>query len=538
MMTCPTRGEVESLYHKISGFEFKEILINIARNSREGATILDAGRGNPNWTATLPRQAFFAFGQFAVLETQHTWKAENLAGMPSLKGIGTRLERYLKAYPDLKIANFIREFIDYGVKKLGFNQELFIYELAHGIIGDQYPFPDRSLVHIEKVVKAYLMKELCPNREIPGEFHMFSVEGGAAGMCYLFNSLMHNHLLHKGDKIALMTPIFTPYLEIPELPEYEFETVYIRASRVEENGRTSMQYTKEALDVLKDPEIKVVFIVNPNNPLSTALSDTSKNYLVQLVKEERPDLMIVTDDVYSTFVPRFCSLIADLPYNTLCIYSLSKYFGVTGWRLGTVLLHEENVFDASISKLEDWEKEELEKRYNSLGTHAKDVKFIDRMVADSRLVALNHTAGLSTPQQVQMAFFCGFALMDEGDAYKKLTRRICKKRKRLLYEGMQRELITDPYDAYYYTEVDVAEWIESQWGVETATEIINRYKCVDFLYELAHTHNVILLAGDGFASSKWTVRVSLANLEEGAYPRIGRAMYQVLQKWVKEVKSL
>lgn len=537
MITCPTRGEVESLYNKISGFEFKEILINVAQSSKQGAKILDAGRGNPNWTATLPRQAFFAFGQFAVLETQHTWQIEDLAGMPSLKGIGKRLERYLEAYPDHKVANFIDDFIDYGVTQLGFNRERFIYELAHGIIGDQYPFPDRSLVHIEKIVKAYLMKELCPNREIPGEFHMFSVEGGAAGMCYLFNSLMHNHLLHKGDKIALMTPIFTPYLEIPELPEYEFETVYIRASQVEENGKISMQYTKEAIDVLKDPKIKAVFIVNPNNPLSIALSDTSKSHLIQLVKQDRPDLMIITDDVYSTFVPEFCSLIADLPYNTLCIYSLSKYFGVTGWRLGTVLLHEENVFDTSISQLADWEQEELEKRYSSLGTHAKDVKFIDRMVADSRLVALNHTAGLSTPQQVQMAFFCGFALIDEQDSYKKLTRRICKKRKRLLYQGMNRELLMDPYDAYYYTEVDLEEWLKSEWGTQVATKITHHYKCVDFLYELAHTHNIILLSGDGFASSKWTVRVSLANLEEGAYLKIGRAMYEVLQKWVKEVNN-
>ena len=31
------------------------------------------------------------------------------------------------------------------------------------------------------------------------------------------------------------------------------------------------------------------------------------------------------------------------------------------------------------------------------------MKLIDRMVADSRAVALNHTAGLSTPQQVHMA---------------------------------------------------------------------------------------------------------------------------------------
>jgi aspartate 4-decarboxylase len=38
-----------------------------------------------------------------------------------------------------------------------------------------------------------------------------------------------------------------------------------------------------------------------------------------------------------------------------------------------------------------------------LATKSPDkLKFIDRLVADSRTVALNRTADLSTPQQVQM----------------------------------------------------------------------------------------------------------------------------------------
>ena len=48
-------------------------------------TILDAGRGNPNWTAAEPRQAFFTFGQFAILETQRTLNINSLAGMVQKK---------------------------------------------------------------------------------------------------------------------------------------------------------------------------------------------------------------------------------------------------------------------------------------------------------------------------------------------------------------------------------------------------------------------------------------------------------------------
>ena len=132
------------------------------------------------------------------------------------------------------------------------------------------------------------------------------------------------------------------------------------------------------------------------------------------------------------------------------------------------MLHEDNVFDELICNLNQEDKDELEKRYTSLGRHAEDVTFIDRIVADSRLVALNHTAGLSTPQQVQMAFFCGFALLDKGNRYKEMTREICIRRKNILYQGLQRNLVQDPHDACYYTEIDLYEWAKEEWGMTYA----------------------------------------------------------------------
>jgi hypothetical protein len=108
--------------------------------------------------------------------------------------------------------------------------------------------------------------------------------------------------------------------------------------------------------------------------------------------------MIISDDVYGTFVDNFRSLMADLPYNTIGVYSFSKYFGVTGWRLGTIALHEDNVFDELIKNLPEELKKELNIRYSALSTNPSEIPFIDRIVADSRQVALNHTAGLSTPR--------------------------------------------------------------------------------------------------------------------------------------------
>lgn len=63
-------------------------------------------------------------------------------------------------------------------------------------------------------------------------------------------------------------------------------------------------------------------------------------------------------------------------------------------------------------------KEDLNRRYASLTRTPEHTKFIDRIVADSRDVAMNHTAGLSTPQQVQMALFSIFAMLDTNNEYK------------------------------------------------------------------------------------------------------------------------
>ena len=80
----------------------------------------------------------------------------------------------------------------------------------------------------------------------------------------------------------------------------------------------------------------MVAVVNPSNPPSVALSPGALKKIVGIVKSKNPNLMVVTDDVYGTFVPGFRSLMAELPQNTISVYSFSKNFGCTGWRLGVI----------------------------------------------------------------------------------------------------------------------------------------------------------------------------------------------------------
>ena len=70
----------------------------------------------------------------------------------------------------------------------------------------------------------------------------------------------------------------------------------------------------------------------------------------------------------------------------------------------------------------------LDKRYGALTLEPRKIKFIDRIVADSRDVALNHTAGLSLPQQVMMSLFSLSEMMDDEKRYQTACKEIVNRR--------------------------------------------------------------------------------------------------------------
>ncbi len=430
---------------KLSPFEIKDELIRIAKDRTQGKSasnqFLNAGRGNPNWTATTPREAFFLLGQFALTECKRDWDEPDLGGMPQRQGIAQRLEKFLKAAPDSPGKTLLAASLQYGTGNLDFDADAFIHELTDSIIGDNYPVPGRMLTHCERIVHEFLVKEMCDSRPPPGKFDIFAVEGGTAAMCYIFNSLRISGLLKPGDTIALGTPIFTPYIEMSHLEG--LRTVNIEQSEMKK-GMHTWRYPEAELKKLENPKVKAFFLVNPSNPASVAIDSATLKRIVSIVKNKRPDLLLLTDDVYGTFVPGFRSLAAELPRNTILVYSYSKHFGCTGMRLGVIGIHEDNILDPALARLPKKKRDELNYRYSSLTPHPEAMKIIDRMVADSRNVALNHTAGVALPMQVQMALFSLFSLLDEDDRYTLRCRSIVQERLEKLLKGLGIGIPPDP----------------------------------------------------------------------------------------------
>ena len=509
-------------FEALGPFEIKNELINLAKATSKTtqSAFLDAGRGNPNWVATTPREGFFLLGQFAITESKRTMEeSPGIGGMPQAKGIAARLDAWLAKHLDMPGADFLPSMVKFAIKTFGFDPDAFVHELVDSIIGDRYPVPDRMLVHNERIVHEYLMWAMCGKPRPSGKFDLYAVEGGTAAMCYIFKSLKANRLLFPGDSIALGTPIFTPYLEMTHLEDYDLKMVPIRAPQ-----ENRFQYTEEEIKKLEDPKIKAFFIVNPGNPSGMGMSRETIAMIVKLVKTKRPDLMLLTDDVYGTFVDDFRSLLGELPQNTIGVYSYSKYFGCTGWRLGVIAIHEDNIFDKMIAKLPDQHVKALDKRYGPITLEPRKFKFIDRIVADSRDIGLNHTAGLSLPQQVMMTMFSLYELMDEKKDYQKACTEIVHRRAKAMIDSMALELSPNPnYDAYYGL-IDFEFWARKNIGDEAVEYLKKNVHPLDLAFRLAEAHGIVLLNGGGFEAPNWSMRVSLANLPDEAYEDIGRGV--------------
>ncbi|ADX70881.1 Bifunctional aspartate aminotransferase and L-aspartate beta-decarboxylase [Lactobacillus helveticus] len=363
---------------------------------------------------------------------------------------------------------------------------------------------------------------------------LFPTEGGTAAIVYAFHSLSENHLLKPGDKIAINTPIFTPYLQIPELNGYELVEVDLRSRE-----KYNWEIKPSELKKLEDPSIKALFVVNPTNPTSKAFNHKALTAIKHAV-EKNPELMIITDDVYGTFVQDFKTIYSVAPHNTMLVYSFSKLYGATGWRLGLIALNKENVFDKKIAELDSANKDELHKRYEHVVIDPDKMKFIDRLVADSRAVVLYHTSGLSTQQQMMEVLFALTHLVyadGSTDAYIDKSRALVSDRYEKLHKSMGAKEDESRTSAKYYSLIDIYRIAEKKYGKAFREYLEDNFEQVDFLLKLARKNGVVLMDGVGFGSKAGELRVSEANLPTDDYALIGKQVLELLKKYHNDFES-
>ena len=131
---------LEKKMETISPFELKNQLIDMADESlkKTARTMLNAGRGNPNWIATTPREAFFLLGQFGLEECRRVMNLpEGIAGIPQKAGIASRFEAFLKKNNAAHGAKLLEQTYNYLLMQHAADPDSLVHEWAEAVIGDQ-----------------------------------------------------------------------------------------------------------------------------------------------------------------------------------------------------------------------------------------------------------------------------------------------------------------------------------------------------------------------------------------------------------------
>lgn len=523
-----TNNEAQNQLEKeIGAFEITALQRELANNNEKGLKPLDAGRGNPNWINSKVRYAYARFLEFATKECELTLSSDAMAGQANKEGISSRFLESMKLEDD--IDKFLVDSYNYCVNELSINGDDLIKEWVDGIVGDYYPTPSRCLTNTELILNDYLQSTLYNGTNLKDETEIFATEGGSAAMSYIFESFSHNKLLKANDKIAIATPIFTPYLQIPNVKNYGLVSIDVNSN---ESGDWSIPF--EELKKLEDKSIKAFFLVNPSNPGSHSLSDETLNELKEIVKVN-PNLIILTDDVYGTFVNNFRTVYSVLPYNTVLVYSFSKLYGVTGHRLGLIAMNKNNICDSLLKQLSKKDKDFLEGEYSIVTTDVENMKFIDRVCADSRSIGLYHTSGLSTPSQIFMDFLSLSHLINkDDDPYIKQCNELLDTRYHALMDALGIKADDSARNAKYYAVVHVDDLIEKYYTEGFGEYLESNYSQVDLLNSFAKKYGVVVMYGPGFDAEDYTIRFSLANLNTEDYIEIANRLTMCMNEYYDE----
>jgi aspartate 4-decarboxylase len=94
-------------------------------------------------------------------------------------------------------------------------------------------------------------------------------------------------------------------------------------------------------------------------------------------------------------------------------------------------------------------------------------------------------------------------------------------------EGMGLQVPPNPHFDAYYGLIDFEFWARKNIGDDAVDYLKKNVHPLDLTFRLAEAHGIVLLNGGGFEAPDWSLRVSLANLNDEAYEDIGRGVRTV-----------
>ncbi len=154
-------------------------------------------------------------------------------------------------------------------------------------------------------------------------------------------------ITNPGDEVIIPEPTYTSYQEVINLAGCK--PIFVPLNEEKRWGFDIERYRQAITE-----KTKAIFYCNPNNPTGTVYD---KKQLLELADlAEKNNLFLISDEVYKDFIydqKDFFSLaeIPELRKRVIRIFSFSKSFAMTGWRIAYLHSDERNVRE--ITKVHD-----------------------------------------------------------------------------------------------------------------------------------------------------------------------------------------
>jgi aspartate/methionine/tyrosine aminotransferase len=140
-------------------------------------------------------------------------------------------------------------------------------------------------------------------------------------------------LFEPGDRVAVTVPGYPPYRHI--LTALGCEPVLIETHADERHALTP----EDLLKAHREKPLKGVLVASPANPTGTMMSREALTSLIAAAESE--GIRFISDEIYHGLDYAFPAVTAaELSPNALVINSFSKYFCMTGWRVGWMVVPE------------------------------------------------------------------------------------------------------------------------------------------------------------------------------------------------------
>jgi len=172
----------------------------------------------------------------------------------------------------------------------------------------QYP----ETLHFTEVLAKYLGTKIC---------NLCLVNGSAEGIRHIIEAFTS-----KGGKIVGVVPTYAMFQVYSSM----YGRNFISVSYTED---LKMPITR-ILDKL-NPDVQLLILVNPNNPLGNAYTDTEIEEIIQAAKKN--EITVLIDEAYHYFYPKSLIKYALENDHIFIVRTFSKLFSLAGCRLGYVV---------------------------------------------------------------------------------------------------------------------------------------------------------------------------------------------------------